>query len=335
MNVEENKRDFVFLVHARTVDDYLFKFPLLRFIPKYLLEKLTILLPPIKIGEVSILDKKRGEVRGDVFAVLLTAKQMLENRNRSRKKIIQALEKIRKRKIKYVGLGALTSSITNGGEDLVELFPDIYITSGNTLTSAVTIQDIKKIANAKNLDIAVVGATGSIGELVSKFIVKEKLAKSLTIIGRTPENLKKLEEDLQKNNQNIKTVSSLKIADVSNSDIVVIATSSPDILLQESHLKKGAVIYDVTQPKNSNIKIENRPDIQFIDGGLVRVPESVKLNIRLGLPKNVIFSCLAETILMATESYGRNFSMKKLNEKDVDKIKKAFLKYKFESYANM
>lgn len=328
------KCDYAFLVHARSFEDYYLKFPLLRFFPRFLLERIMIILPPIKIGSISLLDQKKNEVKGEIFAVLLTAKQMLEKRERSRKKIIKALDKIKRRKIKYVGLGALTSSITNGGEDLVGLFPDIYITSGNTLTSAITIQDLREIVKDDNFSIAVVGATGSIGQIVSKLVVKEELTKNLMIIGRTPENLKKLKEDLHRNNQNIKIVSSLKINDVSNSDIVVIATSSSDILLHESHLKKNTVIYDVTQPKNSNIKIKNRPDVQFIDGGLVRVSKNVKLNFNFGLPKGVIFSCLAETMLLALEKHEGNFSLKKLDQENVYKIEKIYAKYGFKSFMN-
>jgi predicted amino acid dehydrogenase len=102
-----------------------------------------------------------------------------------RKEILQMLKQTKPMATKYgstrVGLVGLTSegSTCSGGDSA-------WITSGNTLTSILVVQSIQAITqrvgmNLNKARVAVVGATGAIGRLVSLMISDE--AGALTLVG--------------------------------------------------------------------------------------------------------------------------------------------------------
>jgi predicted amino acid dehydrogenase len=108
----------------------------------------------------------------------------------------------------------------------------------------------------------------------------------------------------------------------------IIATASPNAFIKSEQLKKNATIYDIAQPQNISVnEIRNRPDLKIYDGGLVTVPQINKLP--LGLPLNTVFACLAETILLALENDGINYSLGKVELEKIERIKDLATKYKF------
>ncbi len=107
----------------------------------------------------------------------------------------------------------------------------------------------------------------------------------------------------------LQTTISTNLADIKRADIVILLTSATDCLLHSHHLKKGVIILDDTQPRNtsSNLLLD-RPDVTIIDGGLVTVPH-LKLRGSMGLPQGITFACFAETMLLAQAGYEYDFSI--------------------------
>jgi predicted amino acid dehydrogenase len=73
-----------------------------------------------------------------------------------------------------VGLGAYTSIISNNGLDINDY--EIPITTGNAYTTGLTVQGLYKAATLRSLDlahakVAVVGATGNIGLVMSQILL--------------------------------------------------------------------------------------------------------------------------------------------------------------------
>jgi predicted amino acid dehydrogenase len=245
--------------------------------------------------------------KGYLCALPLTAKQMInEPRDNIRNKILKSILFIQDElNVDVIQLGALTTSVTQGGKWLVEKRQyKGYLNHGDSYTAAVTCQVVLKALNYfnKNMSdciLSVVGSYGIIGEAVSKILVPQ--FKHSILVGRKIEKFENLEKILE---GNFETTTDLKTKD---SDIIITATSHPSALLKSNHIKKNTIVIDVSQPPNLSYKVcELRKDIHRIDGGYVSLPKNINFQIP-GNPKRKIFSCIAEVIMQARENDRKNY----------------------------
>ena len=104
---------------------------------------------------------------------------------------------------------------------------------------------------------------------------------------------------LTKNNYDI-------VKDTKEADIIITATSHPSTLLNSNHVKKNAIIVDVSQPSNISKDVcAQRNDICRVDGGFVDFP--IKYNFQIpGIPIGKMFSCIVEVIMQTKEDEKRN-----------------------------
>lgn len=242
------------------------------------------------------------KTKGYIIALILTAKQLIEYpKEQIRKKILNAsIYALEKLDVDIVQLGAFTTSVTNGGKWLQKQDEyEGYVNHGDSYTAAITCQVVEKSLNLLHKDIseqnlAVVGSYGIIGEAVSKILVP-KFSNSI-LIGRRKNKLSDLGKKIE---GNFDTSDKLKTRD---SDVIITATSHPKALLNSRHLKKNAIVVDVSQPPNLSMNICNkRPDIFRVDGGYVDLPFLNPIKIP-GIPQGKIFSCIAEVIMQAMEN---------------------------------
>ncbi len=98
---------------------------------------------------------------------------------------------------------------------------------------------------------------------------------------------------------------------LSESDVVVIATSSPEAFLNESHFKFGSLVCDVSVPSNLKQAIfDNNKNIEVVRGGLVDLPNEESLyQPGYRLDKGVVYACIAETLVLALEGVKGDFSI--------------------------
>ena len=132
------------------------------------------------------LQSKTGRVSsGWLMFLPMIPRDMIEV---GRKDILKMLERAKlmaaRRGATIVGLGGFTSIVSQGGASLMG--EGGWVTSGNTLTSTMAVAGIEKIAQRVGVDlsqasVAVVGATGAIGRLVSLLIADR--VGSLTLVG--------------------------------------------------------------------------------------------------------------------------------------------------------
>jgi predicted amino acid dehydrogenase len=93
--------------------------------------------------------------------------------------------------------------------------------------------------------------------------------------------------------------------DLPRAHIVLTATSAVQPFISARHLRNGAMICDVSRPFNVTSGLRNeRPDLQWVDGGLVRAPDRSVLGILEETDRrNVLVSCAAETIVLALSGF--------------------------------
>lgn len=238
--------------------------------------------------------------KGHLTGLMYTARQMVElPQDTVRKNILDAAVFVQNEfGVDLVQLGALTTSVTNGGIWVTQQKKyEGFVNHGDSYTAAVTCQSVLKALNIfhrKPSDqiLAVVGAYGIIGEAVSKILVPQ--FHHTILIGRRKEKFKNLEQNVK---GDFETTVELNIQEA---DIIVTATSHPDALLQSEHLRTGAIVVDVSQPPNLSYEVcRQRPDIHRIDGGLVDFPVPIAIP---GMPPGKIFACIAEVIMQAMEN---------------------------------
>jgi len=300
-------RRFAFIVHLRSLDDIAHVLPL----PNVLVTK--ILRRPI----LWILSHLRGrwgfmirskfsvnkEVEGHIIVIWLTGSQITSGQSFVKKRILETVLYAQDElKCDVIGLGALTASVTNAGQWLIEQ-PGIrsLITHGDSYAVNLVLEGISEITNRKAISllhsvVAIVGATGIIGEALSRALSSR--TGELILVGRRIDKLKEIQTVIQQGNRNITT----DVGEVARADIVITATSSPDALISAKHLKKGAIVYEVAQPRNVNNRVVlERPDVLVVDGAYAKVPKSIKF-WWMSLPPQCTFGCMAETILIAMNS---------------------------------
>lgn len=330
------KKGFAFLVHPREIKEIALRFPLVKFIPTAVLGFFARNMWPVVVSEITGFKDLKGEpVRGWLVGITMTAEQMLANRELTNKRIIQAINLAEQLGAGIVGLGAITSSVTDGGRTLKGRV-NIGLTTGNTLTALVTYWAIENIARLKminfnEIEVAIVGATGSIGSAVANLVAGSN-CPNLILVGRTPEHLEKLKSSLLKLDCSDKITVTNDISKIRNSLIVIVATSAPGALIHSEHLRRNAIVYDITQPQNVSYNVvKERTDVTLIDGGLIKVP-NVNLNFKIGLPHGVVFACLAETMILAGANRFDNFSLGEVNTNNFEFMKNKFQEYKFELF---
>lgn len=299
-------KKFAFLVHPRISarEDMGKVFFPFYFFPEIILQKIIPHLNPIIGGKVTFSENK--EIVGWIIWVPLLARQILSfPREFVLKKIIKAIEIAKEMGAEVVGLGEFIASVTQGGKDLIGKVNGVTIINGKALTAGSTFRAVEEISEIKEIDLskeklAVVGAAGSVGRGASSLFAEKNIPLILIDKEQKIQGLKNFFSSF--NNIVINSQISL----IKEAKIVVVATSSVEEIIKPAHLKEGAIIYDITQPRNTYPEIlKQRKDITIIDGGIIDTP-TIDYGVNIGLKKHQAYACLAETMICALEGINEN-----------------------------
>jgi predicted amino acid dehydrogenase len=308
---------YAFLIHPRDLSDVERKYPFLRRLSPGFTEKIIRYLWPIVGSRIAGLRSISGSNRRNSDSVLtgyivicpLSAKQMHQDQKLAQRRILQTVRLAEKLGCKIIGLGALSASMTQGGEYLLDKVR-IGITSGHAYTVAVICEMVEQIAkqlavDLNNLTVAVVGAAGYIGVPCSRIISKKKvghliLIDRVTKVGR----LEKLYKEIANTNQ---ITLSTNLMSLRLADIVVVVTNSLDILIKADHLKPGAVVLDDSQPRNTSMELmDQRPDVLILD--VVANAPGVNAHFSFDFPfPDDVFTCMGETLILAARGWKDNY----------------------------
>ncbi|MFZ5942665.1 MAG: shikimate dehydrogenase [Bacillota bacterium] len=325
---------FAFIIHPIEVADIYRKFPLLEKLPANLVEKSFKYLPPMKVSHIEGVKSPHNEVEGYFIACPLTTRQLLTLPTEvSIKKIIESVKVAEKLGAQIVGLGAMTSVVGDAGIT-VSQNSNIPVTTGNSYTVASALEAAVRGAGLMNIDIkeanvAVLGATGSIGSVAASIIAKE--CKYLMLLARDKGRLTKLARNIMYESGIAVEVSSEPQKVLKKADIIISVTSSMDTVIDPDILKPGAVVCDVARPRDVSLTVEKtRKDVLVIEGGVIKVPGKVNFNFNFGFPKGLAYACMAETMILALENRWESFSLgRDLSIEGVKEIKALADKHDF------
>lgn len=330
---------FAFIVHPRSIEDARREFPFFKYLSDKTLESFINLLPPLIVSEITGLKSLDGNknIKGCMISINLLPKDMLSKRKLATQKIIKAIKIAKKKGVKIVGLGGLTSSVTMGGLDLLDKINNIHITTGHAYTAlniTTILMDIveKFHLNKEKLIIGIVGAAGSIGSTCAQILTYKGFKNFILIdVEKKLERIKNLLiPELQKltNDLNIIDITN-NLSKIRSSHFVITATNAPETIIKPEHLSPGTIILDDAQPSDVEPSVLEIKDIIVIEAGLAHTP-GIHTHFNFGFrDKYDNYSCLAEIMILSAIGYKKHFVIHRANLEAVNKIEEWSKKLNF------
>jgi predicted amino acid dehydrogenase len=310
-----------------------------KYIPSRIVEEIGAWVPPLYLGQITGGESpKTGQkILGYLYTLGATPRQIKRHSARFiNQRLLMAAKMAQQHGARLMGLGAYTSSVGDAGISLAAQ-AGIAITTGNSLTVAVTIETVRValqrmgVHEMDDVRAMVVGATGSIGSACARMLAKDGCTVVLASSDKVKLDL--LERRIKMDTPDVQVLSTVDTnALIGECDLIITATSaSGGRILDITKCRSGAIIYDVARPPDvSRDEAELRPDVIVIEGGEVVFPGKINFGYDFHLPMNTAFACLAETALLAMEgrfecfTIGRDLSLERIHE-----IHELFYKHKF------
>jgi predicted amino acid dehydrogenase len=310
---------FAFIIHP--VDpkrDVSRKFPFLgRVLNEKQIDFFSTFFPPVYISEIEgIRSEATGkEIKGWFIACPYTPTRMMELPERAvYRKIVQTGRMAEKLGAQILGLGAFTSVVGDAGITIAHAL-DVPVTTGDSYTVIVAVEAIREAARLMDIPLgtasaAVVGATGTIGQVCAEMIADD--VDRLYLIGRRQDALEELRDRL-KVHARAELIISTNMDVLADAQLILTVTSAVHDVIHPEVLQAGSVVCDVARPRDVSAMVAaSRDDILVIDGGMVDVPGPVDFHFNFGFPPGKVYACMAETIALALEGRFEDYTLGKI-----------------------
>ena len=286
------------------------------------LEKIMAYAPPFVYSKVSGIQSPTGvEAEGWLISVGGTPREILAHSPEfTYRRLLDAAAMAKKLGAQIMGLGAFTKVVGDAGLTVAKRAP-LPITTGNSYSAsgalwaahdAVLRMGLLPAPKGKErvaFKAMVVGATGAIGSVCARLLAKA--AEEVYMVSPETAKLLALKESILQETPDARLfLSAHADKDIAAMDMIVTATSGAGKkVLDIMQVKPGCVITDVARPLDlPPSEVAKRPDVLVIESGEIRLPGKVEMK-NIGLPPNVAYACLAETIVLALEGRFENFTV--------------------------
>ncbi|MFO1264492.1 MAG: dehydrogenase [Rhodoferax sp.] len=332
-----NIRRFAFVIHPLSQDFIRKGFPIPKGTPKFVMDKVETLaahMPPMVYCKMeNIISPTGAEAEGWLISVGGTPKEMLSHSPEfTYRRLLQAAKIAEKLGAQIMGLGAFTKVVGDAGVTVARR-ASIPITTGNSYSASgalwaaadamrrMGLIELKKGAKKVPAKTMVIGASGSIGSVSARLLAMA--FDEVVIAGRDMKKLEELKASILQDTPDANVVCSIDYDNLlADMDMIVTSTSGAGKkILDITKVKPGCVITDVARPLDlPPDQVAKRPDVLVVESGEIELPTKVKGLKSIGLPPNVIYACLAETIVLALEgrfevfTIGRDTEWEKVKE---------------------
>jgi predicted amino acid dehydrogenase len=332
-----NIRRFAFVIHPLSQNYIKNAYPFPKATPQFVMDQVETLaahLPPMVYCKMSnIVSPTGAEAEGWLISVGGTPKEMLTRSPEfTYRRLLQASKMAEKMGAQLMGLGAFTKVVGDAGVTVARR-SNLPITTGNSYSASGALwaaaDAMRRMGlvhvNKQNKKVAaktmVIGASGSIGSVSARLLAMS--FDEVYLAGRTLSKLDELKASILKETPDAKVFTTIDYNDLlADMDMIVTSTSGAGKeILDIMRVKPGCVITDVARPLDLPASdVAKRPDVLVIESGEIDLPTKVKGLKSIGLPPNVIYACLAETIVLALEgrfevfTVGRDTEWEKVKE---------------------
>lgn len=307
--------NFAFIIHPIDPQrDVARKFPTLGKLPRWLIEFLSVFFPPVYISQITGIESAHNgrSLHGWFVACPLTPSMMMRLPTAvSYHKITQTGRLAERLGARILGLGAFTSVVGDGGITIAQRL-NIPVTNGDSYTVATAVRAIEQAATIMEIPLsqataAIVGATGAIGSVCAHMLAPQ--VKNIILIGRNQDKLQKVAQTLPTSQP---ATLATDMSALLQADLIITVTSAVDTIIEPQHLRSGAVVCDVSRPRDVSRQVaEERPDVLVIEGGMVKVPGNVDFHFNFGFPPQMAYACMAETMTLALEQRYESYTVGK------------------------
>jgi predicted amino acid dehydrogenase len=332
-----NIRRFAFVIHPLSQEFIRKGFPIPDMTPKFIMDKVETLaahMPPMVYCKMeNIISPCGAEAEGWLISVGGTPREMLARSPEfTYRRLLQAADMAQKMGAQIMGLGAFTKVVGDAGITVARR-ANIPITTGNSYSASgalwaaadamrrMGLVEIDKKTRKVKAKTMVIGANGSIGSVSARLLAMA--FEEVVLAGLSIDKLERLKQSILKDSPDAKVTCSTNYDDLLHEmDMIVTSTSGAGKkILDITKVKPGCVITDVARPLDLPAsEVAKRPDVLVIESGEIELPTEVKGMKSIGLPHNVIYACLAETIVLALEgrfevfTIGRDTEWEKVKE---------------------
>ncbi len=250
------------------------------------------------------------------FYVLPVDSAELEHLHKSGKtrrvisKIQETIDLAAKDGASIISLGGYTSILTCNGLSLAEP-AGCRIITGNTLTAASGLTNLRKYLFSnpefkKPARIAIVGATGNIGQVIGEMISEQgDICSSLLLVARSAKRLEAIAREFERKRENsIRIETSTDLSVLKTADILIICANTNDPLIYPHHIskEKPVLISDLSVPSalaGETASMSNVISMPF--SAYVCMPDDPRAVISSLSPAGTVFCCAAEAMLGGLE----------------------------------
>jgi predicted amino acid dehydrogenase len=286
------------------------------------LEKAMAYAPPFVYSKVAGIKSPTGvEAEGWLISVGGTPREIMNHGPEfTYRRLLEAARVARSLGAQIMGLGAFTKVVGDAGLTVARRAP-LPITTGNSYSASgalwaahdavirLGLVPVAPRGGKVHFKAMVVGATGSIGSVCARLLAM--VAEEVYMVSPETAKLLSLKGSILKETPDAKLfLSASTDRDIAGMDMIVTATSGAGKkVLDIMKVKPGCVITDVARPLDlPPDEVAKRPDVLVIESGEIQLPGDVSMK-NIGLPKNVAYACLAETIVLALEGRFENFTV--------------------------
>lgn len=295
---------------------------------------------PFAFSRLALAGRNCGRADGELIVLPHLPRELVSLDGNEAVALVQsAVDLAVERGAEVVGLGGFSSIIADGGLAL-RVPKGARITSGNSLTTWAAVQAVEAVCRETGIEladatVAVIGATGAIGRAIA-LLCAERAGRLILIgnpvsrepnqarlravaidcrdhravLGDQPYGRRDRTCEVAQTSVPVRTPADTNewvtvTSDIDHylpdADVVFAATSAVQSFISAQHLRKRAIVCDVSRPFNLSAQIEEqRPDVRIIKGGVVRVPEGCILgDLEERDQPNSMVACAAETVLLS------------------------------------
>lgn len=326
---------FAFFTHLLEHKQLRKIWPFTNLIPDFAVNYCMKYLPAFKAYKIRKLPSNYGkEIEGVIINFSLLPGQIIEmNAGAILERVSAAVNSVRHSGVGIFGLGGLLSDKRYNSFSKLKL----PITNGNYFTAWTAFEVIYRACKAKKINlkksiVTVLGAHTEIGSLCAR---KLSYYASEIIISAGEENeLKQIKADIVGLDTCAVTIEPDIRSAVNKTDILVIADSLFNRVINIRDFKSGCIVCDVSVVDNiSGIAGAARKDIIIIEAGLVKIPYPVNFPFYSNLPNNIIPAALAETMLLAFEDKFLKKRFSDSNLENLEEIADLAAQHGFETWA--
>ncbi len=316
---------FAFIIHAMDAQDIKDHKKILRFFPSRTVEFLASRISPFILAHVTgVRSTATGkEIEGWFVGLPMTSRVLVEYPfDLVAKQIHNCGLLAEQHGAKIIGLGAFTSVAGDGGITPKKGLK-IAVTTGNSYTVATALEAAKLAAQKMAIDldreeIAVVGATGSIGKACAVILAQE--GRKVRVVGRDPEKVTRIQAEIEQlTDRSVPGFTDVEQG-IKGSRVILTVTSAIGNIIRTDWIERGAVVCDVSRPRNVAKEImHTRKDVLVIEGGIVDVPGDPDFGMDFGYPPGKAYACMSETMVLTLEGRFEDYTLGK--EVQVEQVK--------------